>query len=260
MKAHPDISIVIPARDERPCLPTLLEEIDAVLASIGRSYEIIIVDDGSRDGTTELIADCARRMPSVRGLRLEPVSRMRGRGQSAAFAAGIAVARGDVIVTMDADGQNDPADIPILLEHLAAEGCGLVQGDRTLRRKEGPVRKCASWTGRMARRFMLGDRIRDTGCSLRAMRSEIARQLPLSYRGMHRFIPVTARDLGYTVREIPVNHRPRTAGRSHYGLLDRGLAGLADCCAVIWMRRRRCSVDAVPIPPTRLEACEDHAA
>ncbi len=115
----------------------------------------------------------------------------------------------------------------------------MVQGDRSADRQDGFVRRVSSRIGRLFRRLLLGDTIRDTGCSLRVIRRPVALALPLEYRGMHRFIPVTARQLGYRVVEMPVHHRARTAGRTKYGIGNRAIPGLIDCFAVRWMRKRR---------------------
>ena len=160
-------------------------------------------------------------------------------GQSAAFAAGIRAAAGELIVLIDADLQNDPDDLPVLLGRLRSSGADMVQGDRRTARADGLVRRVSSAAGRLARRWLLGDTINDTGCSLRILSREVALRLPLEYRGMHRFIPITCRQLGYTVVEHPVRHRPRQAGDSKYGILNRAIPGLIDCFAVRWMHKRR---------------------
>ena len=162
-------------------------------------------------------------------------------GQSAAFHAGFRAARGRLIATLDADLQNDPRDLPAMLDLMRSSGADMVQGDRSHARRDNLVRRMGSVVGRIFRRVLLGDSIRDTGCSLRVMRREIALALPLEFRGMHRFIPVTARHLGFTVVEMPVTHRPRTAGVTKYGLgiTKRAIPGLIDLLAVRYMRSRR---------------------
>jgi dolichol-phosphate mannosyltransferase len=172
-----------------------------------------------------------------------------GNGQSAAFHAGFRAAQGHLIATLDADLQNDPADIPKMLELLASTNADFVQGDRSAVRKQGDakIRQFGSWVGRKFRLWVLGDSITDTGCSLRIMKREIALQLPLEFKGAHRFIPVTARHLGYTVIEMPVNHRNRHAGQPKYGMgiTKRALPGLIDLFAIRWMRSRRRPVTSV---------------
>jgi glycosyltransferase involved in cell wall biosynthesis len=244
------LSVVAPARNEAESLRALVGEIASAVTPLGVTYEIIVVDDASSDGTLqvlhELMADC----PQLRPLRLEPRGRgAAGNGQSAAFAAAFRRARGRIVASLDADLQNDPADLPALLRAMERHDADLVQGDRSASRCDGAVRRATSRVGRLARRLILADTIRDTGCSLRVMRREVAIALagPLEFAGMHRFIPVTARQLGFTVVETAVRHRPRRAGRSAYGVLDRGLPALLDCFAVRWMRSRRRRVDARPL-------------
>ncbi|HCT44593.1 MAG TPA: glycosyltransferase [Phycisphaerales bacterium] len=186
----------------------------------------------------------------------------KGHGQSAAFHAGFRATRGRLIAVLDADLQNDPADIPKMLDLLEEANADFVQGDRSAVRKQGDstIRLFGSWVGRSFRRVLLGDTITDTGCSLRVMKREIALQLPLEFMGMHRFIPATARHLGYTVVEMPVNHRHRHAGEPKYGMgiTKRALPGLVDLFAVRYMRNRRrpvssqehcLAIDEQPAPP-----------
>jgi dolichol-phosphate mannosyltransferase len=165
----------------------------------------------------------------------------RGNGQSAAFHAGFRATRGRLIAVLDADLQNDPAEIPKMIQQMRAQNADMVQGDRSHARKDNLVRRVGSIVGRAFRRWLLGDTIRDTGCSLRVMKREIALGLPLEFAGMHRFIPVTARHLGYTVIEMPVTHRPRVAGETKYGfgITKRAIPGLVDLCVVRYMRKRR---------------------
>jgi glycosyltransferase involved in cell wall biosynthesis len=228
----PALTLVVPARDEAPNLALLVAEVEAALLSLPVDLELVVVDDGSRDGTAALLASLAAARPWLRTLRLDVPS-----GKTAALRSGFRAARADVVATMDADLQDDPRDLPPMLELLASGGADFVQGLRA-RRADGPLRAGAAWVGRAARRLVLGDPTRDTGGGLRALRAEVARALPLEREGMHRFLPHLARSLGARVVELPVSHRPRRAGRSHYGLLDRGLAGLADLLAVRRTTRR----------------------
>ncbi|MHC5024486.1 MAG: glycosyltransferase family 2 protein [Planctomycetota bacterium] len=232
------LSVIAPARNEQASVGPLVAEIEAALDPLQLDYELIIVDDGSSDGTLATLAGLRTRHDALRVLRLTEASARRGAGQSAAFRAGILASRGDLVAMMDADGQNDPADLPRLLARLTETGADLVQGDR-VQRRDSLVKRAASNVGRLVRRWLLADDIRDTGCSLRIMRRTVALELPLELRGMHRFIPVTARHLGYHVVELEVSHRPRTAGRTKYGIWNRALPGLIDCLAVRWMHRRR---------------------
>ncbi len=239
--AMPDlaVSIVAAAHNEQDNLSRLLREITETLDATQGGYEVIVVDDGSTDRTAAVLVDLAVEYSQLRVLRMLNTPPGAGLGQSAAFHAGIRAARGDVIVMLDADCQNDPADIPSMLERLSAAGADMIQGDRSADRRDNLVRRVSSHIGRLSRRVLLGDTIRDTGCSLRAIRRTVAVHLPLQYRGMHRFIPLTARQLGFTVVEMSVHHRPRRAGETKYGIANRAWPALLDCLAVRWMHRRR---------------------
>jgi dolichol-phosphate mannosyltransferase len=230
--AQPELSIVVPALDEQDNVAALVEEVEQAVRRRGIVAELIVVDDGSTDQTLTRL----RKLAAARAW-LVVLHRDRAMGQSAAMYAGIQAARGAYVAMLDADLQNDPADLPAMLEVVRAGQADMAQGLRA-RRKDSPVRKFSSWVGRTTRSLILGDKIRDTGCTTRVVRSEIARQFPLQYRGMHRFLPIYARLLGARVVEMPVNHRPRVAGTAKYGMLNRGFVGLIDCFAVRWMLRR----------------------
>lgn len=234
-----DLSVIAPAHDEQDNVEPLISELDIALSPLDLEFEIIVVDDGSTDETAARLRDLLSRYDRLRVLRMVDTPPGRGHGQSAAFKAGFAAARGRLIALMDADLQNDPADLPVLLQLIDAQGADLVQGDRSGNRRDSIGRRSASWVGRVLRRVLLGDTIRDTGCSLRVMKREVALALPLEFRGMHRFIPITARQLGFKVVEAPVHHRPRIAGRPKYGVFNRAIPGLIDCLAARWMRNRR---------------------
>ena len=235
-----DLSVVAPAHNEEDNVEPLVEQVEAALSALpGLRFEMIVIDDGSTDGTLERLRRAARRRPWLRVIKMADTPAGRGHGQSAAFKAGFAAARGRLIAVMDADLQNDPADLPALLRALEEHDADLVQGDRSSCRRDNLGRRIGSWVGRTARGWLLGDTIRDTGCSLRVMKREISLGVPLEFQGMHRFIPVTARHLGYRVVEVSVNHRPRVAGAAKYGVFNRAIPGLLDCLAVRWMFRRR---------------------
>jgi len=231
----PELSLVVPVYNERDNLPLLVEEIARALrgagAGTGRRYEIVAVDDGSTDGSLEVLKTLKRDHPE-----LHIVAFAANAGQTAAFAAGFRAARGAVIVTLDADLQNDPADIPALLGHLDVTGASAVVGYRVNRRDTG-WKLLQSRIANAVRNRLNGETIRDTGCSLKAFRAEAVRALPL-YSGMHRFLPTLVKLYGGTVAEVPVQHRPRRFGTTKYGMWNRVLRSFADALAVRWMQRR----------------------
>ncbi|HEU4725485.1 MAG TPA: glycosyltransferase family 2 protein [Candidatus Eisenbacteria bacterium] len=225
----PELSAVVPVYDEAEALPPLAAELESALRATGRPWEIVLVDDGSRDGTADWIADAARTRPGYVAVLLE-----RNAGQSAALAAGFAAARGAIVVTLDADGQNDPADIPRLLEAL--RDADVVSGIRR-KRADSFVRRASSRLANGTRRLVLGDRVTDIGCSMKAYRREALDSLPL-FVGMHRFLPALCAFRGARLVEIPVAHRPRALGRSKYGVGNRLFRGLRDLFGVAWLRSR----------------------
>lgn len=246
-----ELSLVAPAHNEEENIERLVEEAGAALDSLGVSYEFIIVDDGSTDATRARIVGMMPSRPWLRCIAMTNTPPGKGNGQSAAFHAGFRAARGRLIATLDADLQNDPADLKAMYEMLIAEHADMVQGDRSHARRDNVVRRVGSIVGRKFRLWLLGDTIRDTGCSLRIMRREVALAIPLEFKGIHRFIPVTARHLGYKVVEMRVNHRPRVAGETKYGMgiTKRAIPGLMDLLAVRWMRSRRRPTTSAPITP-----------
>jgi dolichol-phosphate mannosyltransferase len=236
-----EISVVAPAHNEEANIPELVRQVEQALMPLRRPFEFIIIDDGSTDGTRQAVQMQRKDRPWLRCIAMTRCPEGRGNGQSAAFHAGFRAARGRLIAVLDADLQNDPADLPAMLKLLEEQGADMVQGDRSHARQDNAVRRIGSVVGRKFRRWLLGDTIRDTGCSLRLMKREVALSLPLEFSGMHRFIPATARHLGFTVVEMPVNHRPRVAGTTKYGfgITKRAIPGLVDCFAVRYMRKRR---------------------
>lgn len=245
----PRVSVVAPAHNEEENIDRLVREVHDALAPRGISFEFIVVDDGSTDSTRARVQALMKERLWLRCVAMTRTPPGKGNGQSAAFHAGFRATRGEYVAVLDADLQNDPAEIPAMLDLLVARRADMVQGDRSHARRDNAIRKIGSWVGRVFRKVLLGDTIRDTGCSLRLMKREIAVQLPLEFRGMHRFIPVTARHLGYTVIEMPVKHRPRVAGVPKYGLgiMQRAIPGLVDCFAVRYMRNRRRPVSGVEV-------------
>jgi len=225
------ISVVFPVHNELDNLAPLLAEVEAVLGT--KALEVIAVDDSSTDGSLQEL----RRLQAEHA-RLRVVSLIRHAGQSAAFAAGMAAARGDPIVLMDADGQNDPADVPVLLDILDREReCAAVVGYR-VDRADSAWRLFQSRVANSVRNWITGDRVRDTGCSLKVVRSAAAQDL-VCFDGMHRFFPTLIRRSGGRVIEAPVSHRPRLSGKSKYGMWNRGMVALRDALGVRWLRLRR---------------------
>jgi glycosyltransferase involved in cell wall biosynthesis len=233
--ADPRLSIVIPLFNEAENLEPLAAELEAALDGLGFGYEVLFVDDGSRDDSPEVLARLAAADPRLRILR-QPDNL----GQSAAFAAGFRHARGELIATLDADLQNDPADLPRMLAEL--DGCDVVCGVRT-DRHDSWVRRVSSRIANGVRNRLTGESITDVGCSLRVMRARYARRLQM-FDGMHRFLPTLLRLEGARIREVPVRHRPRLRGVSKYGIHNRLWRALADLFAVRWMQRRRIDREA----------------
>ena len=227
----PDLSVVLPVYNEEESVGLLCAELAEVLDGSGLDYEIIFVDDGSRDRSAEVIRALRESAPRVRLIRLKANA-----GETAALDAGFKAARGRWVVSMDADLQNDPHDIPRLLSHL--ESWDAVTGWRA-RRSDGDslVRRVSSRVGNTIRNALSGESIRDSGCTFRAFRRECLRDLQL-YRGFHRFLPQLLRMQGYRVIEVPVSHRPRRFGRSKYGVMNRAFVAFADLLVVCWMKDR----------------------
>ena len=225
----PEISVVVPAYNEAENLPILLAELRAVLAAVGRSWELVLVDDGSTDGTAERVAAEAAADPRIRPVRLAANS-----GQSAALAAGFARVRGAVVVTLDADLQNDPADLPRVL--AALEHADVVSGIRA-RRQDSALRLLSSRIANAFRRSVLGDPVTDIGCSLKAYRREALEGMPM-FVGVHRFLPALCVFRGARLVEVEISHRPRRHGVSKYGVGNRLWRGLHDLVGVRWLKSR----------------------
>jgi glycosyltransferase involved in cell wall biosynthesis len=226
-----ELSVVIPVYNEEENLPLLWQELQGVLVSLARPFEVIFVDDGSRDRSAEVIRSFRDGDARVRLVRLKANA-----GETAATDAGFKAARGRLVVTMDADLQNDPHDIPAMLAHL--DQWDAVTGWRVNRGAgDSVVRRLSSRVANRVRNAISEESIQDSGCTFRAFRRECLRGLML-YRGFHRFIPTLLRMRGYRVIEIPVNHRPRRFGQSKYGIGNRVFVACADLLAVRWMKSR----------------------
>ncbi len=223
------ISVAIPLHNEEESLLPLRERLLAVLEKLGIPFEVILVDDGSTDESPLILRRFAAEDSRIRLIRIAERS-----GQSAALDAGFHAARYGVVVTMDADLQNDPEDIPALIEAL--RDVDVVCGVR-VNRHDNWIRRASSRIANRTRDRITGDHITDTGCSLKAYRTPFLRRLKL-FTGMHRFLPTLLRLEGARVIEVPVRHHPRAAGRSKYGIGNRMFVGLRDCFAVRWMRDR----------------------
>jgi len=233
----PRITLVVPVYNEEDNLRTLADEItramERVADSAGR-WELLFVDDGSTDGSLAVIRQLAAGSPNIRYIALAA-----NRGQSAAFAAGFRDATGELIITLDADLQNDPADIPAMLALYGRDGTNMVVGWRA-DRKDTFAKRLASRFGNAVRNWISRDTIKDTGCSLKVMRRDMLLSLPV-FIGAHRFYPALMRLEGAVIAEVKVNHRPRRAGVSKYGIWDRARKTCLDLLAVRWLQSRHVS-------------------
>lgn len=229
--AAPDISIVVPVFDEEGAAPALAREIAAAFA--GRDFEIVFVDDASRDGTRAALAALKAEIPQLRVL-----CHARNSGQSRALRTGILGARAPVVVTLDGDGQNDPADGPKLVDALASGPAelALVGGER-VKRQDSQAKKVASRIGNGVRKRLLKDTANDTGCGLKAFRRDAFLRLPY-FDHIHRYLPALMLREGYEVAFRPVNHRHRQTGQSKYTNLGRLMASLSDLFGVMWLQSR----------------------
>ena len=223
----PAVSVIVPVYNEEENVPILQAELRSALRGV--DHEFIFVDDGSADRTVERIEAA----PNLRVIRFE-----RNAGQSAAMYAGLQAARGSILVLIDGDLQNDPADIPRLVSEISS-GADLVCGYRALRR-DTRVKRLTSRIANTVRSRYTKDGVRDTGCTLKAMRRECVDAL-VPFKGMHRFIPALIKDAGYRLVEIPVNHRPRRFGQTKYGLGNRAVRATIDMFGVRWLLSRRLS-------------------
>ena len=226
----PPLSVVVPVKDEAGNVGPLAREIAAALA--GEAHEILFVDDGSTDGTAAALSALKSELPQLRVLR-----HGRNLGQSRSIRSGVLAARGAIIVTLDGDGQNDPADIPKLLAMLRSHPeAAMVSGVR-VKRRDSASRRLASRMGNGFRSLMLGDGATDTGCGLKAFRRDVFLELPY-FDHIHRFLIALVQREGWKVLFVPVNHRPRLTGTSKYTNLGRLLVSMQDLLGVRWLQRR----------------------
>lgn len=239
MQDEVEVSVIAPAFNEQDCLPLLVRAIYEALEPAGRRFEILLVDDASTDNTAEVIRTLAAKYPAVR-----PVTHRFNCGQSAAIAAGFRAARGTVVVTLDADMQNPPSEIPRMLTELTPETdavCGVRR-----KRNDRFIRRLSSRIANSSRDWITGVPVRDAGCGFRVIRKAALHEVPV-FNGLHRFLTTILKLQGFMVKEVEIAHAPRPAGKSKYGIHNRLWRGIADCFAMRWYARRvvspkRCSI------------------
>jgi glycosyltransferase involved in cell wall biosynthesis len=226
----PELSIVIPIYNEKDSLPPLNAELKKHLSALNRTYEIVLVDDGSTDASATVIRELQKNHSAIRLIRFK-----KNCGQTAAFAAGFASARGNIIITMDADLQNNPEDIPKLLAKMPEYDvvCGWRQ-----KRNDPWIKRISSKIANAVRNRLSDEDIADTGCSLKAFRRECFTDVKL-FKGMHRFFPTLMKMEGFKVTQVVVNHYPRKHGESKYNVWNRVFTSFMDLLAVRWMKKRR---------------------
>jgi dolichol-phosphate mannosyltransferase len=240
LDGRPRLSVVVPVFDERDNVDPLLAELAEVLPGIEPSFEVVVVDDGSRDGTAERL-DRALAEGTLDG-RLRIVRLSRNAGQSAAFAAGFDAARGALVATMDGDLQIDPRDLRPMLERLASGDVAFVYGRRA-RRADGALKLLSTRIANAVRNALTGERVADTGCPLKVFRREVLDGMTL-FVGAHRFFVTLAHLRGFRSAEVVVAHRPRRSGRSKYGVWNRVFRAWRDCLGVRWLQSRAIRYEA----------------
>lgn len=222
-------SVVIPLKNEEDNIIELIEELEPVMQKLQQPWELLCIDDGSTDRTKEILSQLRRTKPYLRPILFDG-----NFGQSSTFDAGFKLAKGEFIITLDGDLQNDPADIPKLIEKI--EFFDLVCGSRTSR-QDPWIKKITSFLANQVRSRVCQDGVRDTGCSLKVYRASAVKKIKM-YHGMHRFLPALFLIEGFKVAEVPVNHRERTKGVTKYNFFNRSFNTIADMLAVRWMRQR----------------------
>lgn len=223
-------SVVIPLKNEEENIINLINEIEPVMYRLGHPWELICIDDGSTDGTRQILKGLVDQKSYLR-----PIFFKKNYGQSSAFDAGFKAAKGQFVITLDGDGQNDPKDIPRLADLI--DECDLVCGIR-LKRKDTLTKRLTSKLANFVRSRLCEDGVQDTGCSLKIYRKECLSHIKM-YHGMHRFLPALFKMEGFRIKQIPVNHRERMRGKSNYNFLNRSFNTVADLLAVRWMQKRR---------------------
>ena len=229
-----EISLVVPVYNEQANLPILIPKLVEVFDRLGSVHEMIFVDDGSSDGSRKILKEAASSIPSLRVVALK-----QNRGLSTALLAGMREARGKIIVTLDSDLQNDPGDIPRLLDYL--DRYDMATGWR--QKREDPwLKRIASRIGNSVRNRLSGERINDSACTLRVFKRECLQDIPI-FNGMHRFMSTLVKMRGYRIVEVPVTHHPRKYGESKYNIRNRMWRSFVDLLAVRWMKGRRIQYD-----------------
>lgn len=225
-----ELSVIIPVYNEEESIPILVRELEETLSNLGKSYEIIFVDDGSRDASLEKLLKAQSDNQRIRIISFEENA-----GQTAALDAGFRAARGDLFVTLDADLQNSPGDIPILLEKIP--DYDIVCGWRA-DRNDPWIRLISSRIANSVRNLLSNEEIKDIGCSLKVYKRECFQHIKL-YNGMHRFLPTLFKMEGFRAMEVRVKHYPRKYGKSKYNIRNRIFRSFIDLLAVRWMKKRR---------------------
>lgn len=222
-------SVVIPLKNEASNIITLINELEPIMYGMGHPWELICIDDGSTDGTRQILSSLVSQKPYLRIILF-----IKNYGQSSAFDAGFKAARGQYVITLDGDGQNDPKDIPRLVELI--RDCDLVCGIR-LKRKDSFTKRMTSKLANSVRRWVCDDGVEDTGCSLKVYRKDCLSHIKM-YHGMHRFLPALFKMEGFRIKQTPVYHRERLKGKSNYHFFNRSLNTVVDLLAVRWMQKR----------------------
>lgn len=222
-------SVVVPLKNEEDNIRELIEELNPIMFGLNEPWELICIDDGSNDKTLEILQQLAATQSQLRIITFD-----KNYGQSSAFDAGFKCARGELIITLDGDRQNDPADIPKLL--AAAKDVDLVCGSR-VNRQDPWIKKITSSLANAVRSRVCRDSIQDTGCSLKVYRTSAVQKIKM-FNGMHRFLPALFLIEGFSIKEVPVNHRERVKGQTKYNFFNRSFNTISDMLAVRWMRQR----------------------